>query len=65
MTEPQEQIQARFSFMSTDDIGAHVTQVAIDGRGEFAVLSNSTPERVSAHLRAIANYIDRNDWTGL
>lgn len=60
MITPQQPIEAAYYFLSDDDIGAHVTQVAIDGRGEFAVMTNSDVPRMIAQLREIADRIEQD-----
>lgn len=56
---PQKSIEPKYSLKSTDFIGEHVTQIAIDGQGEYAVLTNSDPYDLAHLLRTIANQIER------
>ena len=60
MPEPQKSIDPKYSLKSTDFIGEHVTQIAIDGQGEYAVLTNSDPYDLAHLLRTIANQIERD-----
>ena len=47
-----------FAYDSAPAIQEHVTQVAIDATGNFAVRSTQTPRAVIALLRAIANSLE-------
>ena len=60
---PQKSIEPKYSLKSTDFIGEHVTQIAIDGQGKYAVLTNSDPYDLAHLLRTIANQIERDQET--
>ena len=60
MPNPQKSIDPKYSLKSSADIGEHVTQIAIDGQGEYAVFSNSDPYDLAHLLRTIANQIERD-----
>lgn len=60
MPEPQKSIDPKYSLKSTDFIGEHVSQIAIDGQGEYAVFTNSYPYDLAHLLRTIANQIERD-----
>ena len=63
MPEPQKSIDPKYSLKSTENIGEHVTQIAIDGQSEYAVFTNSDPYDLAHLLRTIANQIERDQET--
>ena len=61
MTKPKPPIDPKFSLKTADVIGAHVSQIAIDGLGEYAVFTNEAPEVLARMLRGIADHIEEGD----
>lgn len=57
-TQPQPPIDPKFSLKTADEIGEHVTQIAIDGHGEYAVSTNAPPLELVRQLRDIADHIE-------
>lgn len=55
--KPKPPIDPKFSLKSADEIGKHVTQIAIDGLGEYVVISNEPPRKLALMLRGIADHI--------
>lgn len=60
MPEPQKSIDPKYSLKSADHIGEHVSQIAVDGLGEYAVFTNADPYELADLLRTIANQIERD-----
>lgn len=58
MTTPQTPIKADYQFKSATIIGQHVTQVAVDGQGEYHVATSGEPLHMAAKLRQIAAHIE-------
>jgi hypothetical protein len=58
MTTPKPPIDPDFSFKSAPHIGAHVSQIAIDGLGEYAVYTNEQPADLARMLRDIADHLE-------
>lgn len=58
MIKPRPPIDPKFCFKTSEHIGAHVSQVAIDSAGEYAVFTNDTPENLARTLRTIADHIE-------
>ncbi|NIH72240.1 hypothetical protein [Auritidibacter ignavus] len=61
MTNPQKPIDPAYSLKSAETIGEHVSQIAIDGMGEYAVFTNTNPELLAQQLRDIANHIEEEN----
>lgn len=51
------------SFRTADELGPHVSQVALDGAGEYMVLTTSSPARLANQLRGIADHIEQMEET--
>lgn len=60
MPNPQKSIDPKYSLKSAETIGEHVSQIAIDGQGEYAVFTNADPYELAHTLRTIANQIERD-----
>lgn len=60
MITPQQPIKAKYTLLSAGFIGEHITQIATDNAGEFAVLTNREPEYVAQDLRRIADQIEND-----
>ena len=58
MTKPKPPIDPNFSLKTTEVIGAHVSQIAIDGLGEYAVYTNEQPADLARILRGIAEHLE-------
>ena len=58
MTKPQQPIDPNFSLKTAEVIGAHVSQIAIDGLGEYAVYTNEQPVDLARMLREIADHLE-------
>ena len=58
MTKPKPPIDPKFSLKTADVIGAHVSQIAIDGLGEYAVYTNERPADLARMLRGIADHLE-------
>lgn len=58
MTKPRPPIDPKFSLKSAPFIGEHVSQIAIDGLGEYAVFTNEAPEVLARLLRGIADHLE-------
>jgi hypothetical protein len=56
---PQPPIEPNYSLKSASEIGEHVSQIAIDGHGEYAVFTNEPPLRLARMLRGIADEIEQ------
>ena len=61
MTKPKPPIDPNFSLKSAPFIGEHVSQIAIDGLGEYAVYTNEQPADLARMLRGIADHIEEGD----
>jgi hypothetical protein len=59
MTKTQPPIDPKFSLKTAEIIGEHVSQVAVDGQGEYAVFTNEPLGKLAKTLRAIADHIDQ------
>jgi len=56
---PQPPIEPNYSLKSAPEIEEHVSQIAIDGHGEYAVFTNEPPLRLARMLRGIADEIEQ------
>lgn len=56
---PRKPIEPKFSLKTAETIGEHVSQIAIDGHGEYAVFTNEPPTKLARLLRTIADHIDQ------
>ena len=57
-TNPRPPIEPKFSLKTADVIGEHVSQIAIDGLGEYAVYTNEQPADLARTLRGIADHLE-------
>lgn len=57
-TNPRPPIEPKFSLKTAEEIGEHVSQIAIDGVGEYAVFTNAPPLELAELLRDIADHIE-------
>jgi hypothetical protein len=58
-TKPRRPIQPSYALKSSPEIGEHVSQIAIDGHGEYAVFTNEPPLKLARLLRGIADEIEQ------
>ena len=63
-TNPRPPIEPKFSLKTAEIIGEHVSQIAIDGHGEYAVFTNEPPTKLAQMLRDIADHIEEGDTNG-
>ena len=57
-TNPRPPIEPKFSLKTAETIGEHVSQIAIDGLGEYAIYTNEQPADLARTLRGIADHIE-------
>lgn len=51
-------IRGEYGFKTVAELGPHVTQIALDGAGDYAVNTTTNPLRLANQLRDIANHIE-------